>query len=116
MCVNKAQQEGIGAYREEMVKGQHPFHIAECCRELAESSVPVQQLSTCTNATFPEFLLSVQCLAKQAVNNNQTNERIDLAGCETRVKSTGTVCILLKRYQLFLSCNSNNSDTSRNSY
>lgn len=24
-CVNKAEQEGIGAYRKEMVKGQHPF-------------------------------------------------------------------------------------------
>lgn len=76
MCVNKAQQEGIGAYREEMVKGQHPFHIAECCREFTESSVPVQQLSTCTNATFTKFLLSIQCLAEQAVNNNQMKELI----------------------------------------
>lgn len=97
MCVNQAQQEGIGAYREEMVKGQHPFHIAECCGELTESSVPVQLLSTFTSATFTKFLLSIQCLAKQAVNNNQTHDRIDLSGGKTRVKSTRTICILLQR-------------------
>lgn len=28
-CVNKAEQEGFWAYHKEMVKGQHPSHVAE---------------------------------------------------------------------------------------
>lgn len=59
-CVNEAEQEGIGAYHKEMVKGQHPPHIAECseaCLGL-QSSLKPHHLRTDSDLFL--FLLHIQ--------------------------------------------------------
>lgn len=53
-CANKAEQESIRAYRKEMVKGQHPFHMMEWSSSCWDSG-PALHPVTSTHTDFTLF-------------------------------------------------------------